>query len=148
MLDLEGIFSAQVGDELLYLLFTNKPRSKERRAEVRRVQIVQYARRPVDALKQLLQEMSQKMARGALPTLELTQVMNTKPLWRLLLETAETESGAVESAVRSLLKQVMCEGVARMRVTAKGLARDILCLPYFSSTGKLASHLQNLMRDR
>jgi hypothetical protein len=142
------IFSYQVGDELLYLLFTSKPRSKDRRVEVRRVQIVQYVQRPVDSLKQLLQQMTEKTARGALPSLELTQIMTAKPLWRLLLEAAETESGDVEAIVRSLLKQVMCDGVARMRDNAKSLARDILGLPYFSATGKLASHLQDLVRER
>jgi hypothetical protein len=130
-------------------LFNNKPRKKDRGGvEVRRVQIVQYARRSVDTLKQILQEMTQKTAQGALPSVELTQIMTAKPLWRLLLEAAETESEEVEVAVRFLLKQVMCDGVARMRDTAKSLARDILSLPYFSTSGKLARHLQNLIQDR
>jgi hypothetical protein len=92
--------------------------------------------------------MAKKTARGALPSVELTQIMTARPLWRLLLEAAETESAEVEAAVRSLLKQVMCDGVARMRDTAKSLARDILSLPYFSTTGKLARKMQGLVRDR
>lgn len=116
---------------------------------MRRAEVTRFVPRSISCLDEFLNQLTAECVDGrALPPGTLSQLLTAaQPLWRLLLGAAE-DSPQLGARLRSLLTRVLSEGVVRMRGTAKLLARELLELPYFSTTGQLAKDIAAFVEDR
>lgn len=152
----------EVGDEVQFMFDTNSYPSSAGDETVsqrefqgpraRRVQVLRFMPRTSAYLARFLNQLTAESTQGseggggALPSATLTQLLAAaRPLWRLLLEAAELDDDLLGEQVRSLVRRDLTEAVVRMRETARSLAKDLVELPYFSDTGPLAGHIQDLV---
>jgi len=133
-----------------FLLFTNHSSGKggKRGPAARRAQVLQFVPRSAAHLHEFLQQLAAEGRDGTLPSSILSRLLTTSgALWRLLLGAAESDP-ELSAPVRALLARVLSEGALRMRGTARHLPRELLQLPYFSSSGRLTRDIDTLVQER
>jgi hypothetical protein len=109
---------------------------------------LQFVPRSAAHLHEFLQQLAAEGRDGTLPSSILSRLLTTSgALWRLLLGAAESDP-ELSAPVRALLARVLSEGALRMRGTARHLPRELLQLPYFSSSGRLTRDIDTLVQER